>query len=167
MLDRKSVLKRERPDSSEKVDVGECGAGKIRTLSSVMSRNLRMVGEHASVGDALKLMRENSIRHVLVVEEGTNCLKGVLSDRDVRAILSPFVGTSQAEDRDNATLGIQVNGIMKRPALVAKPDDSLRKAAELMLQKRVGCIPVVDDNNRPVGIVTTKDLLRELLNFLP
>jgi CBS domain-containing protein len=55
---------------------------------------------------------------------------------------------------------------MKKPPFVAKGDEPLRRAVEIVLQKKVGCVPVVDSQGKPVGIVTTDDLLREMLNVL-
>jgi acetoin utilization protein AcuB len=155
-----------RVNSSEKVSPASTAPNSQRTLSHVMSKNLRLVNEDFNVGQARKLMIEHHIRHILVVHQGTGALQGVLSDRDVRAIVSPFVGTPEATERDNATLNVRVGLIMKKPPFVAKGDEPLRRAVEIVLQKKVGCVPVVDSQGKPVGIVTTDDLLREMLNVL-
>lgn len=153
------------PNSSE-IKRSQENSSPKRLLRDIMSKNLRTTSEDTPVGTVRKQMRDHGIRHVLVVDTGSGVLKGVLSDRDVRAILSPFVGTPQATERDEATLAVKVGGIMKQPPFVAHGDESIRKAVELVLQKKVGCIPVVDDGGKPVGIITTDDLLRVMLSML-
>lgn len=166
MLVKKSDDQKALPNSSEKTAGDDSVTGKSRVLRDVMSKNLRVTNEDASIGQARKIMRESQIRHLLVIDVGSGALKGVLSDRDVRAILSPFVGTPEANERDDATVGVKVGRIMKQPPFVAKGDEPVRKAVEIMLQKKVGCVPVLDSQDKPVGIVTTDDLLREMLNLL-
>jgi acetoin utilization protein AcuB len=156
-----------RTNSSEKIEAAKPLMGKVRLLQDIMSKNLRTIHEDATVAQVRKTMVEHHIRHILVVESGSNVLKGILSDRDVRAIVSPFVGTPEATERDNATMMVKVRGIMKKSPYVAKADDSVRKAVEIMLQKRVGCVPIVDSSNKPVGVVSSDDVLREMLNLLP
>ncbi len=167
MTTKQSVNMKSRVNSSEKMAGPVAGVGRARTLNDIMSKNLRTTTEDATVGQVRKIMLENHIRHMLVVENGTNVLKGILSDRDVRAIVSPFVGTPQATERDNATLMVKAKGIMKQPPFVANGDEPVRKAVEIMLQKRVSCVPIVDTSNKPLGVVSSDDLLREMLNLLP
>jgi acetoin utilization protein AcuB len=75
--------------------------------------------------------------------------------------LSPFVGKAMTERaQDLATLQRRVHQIMTRKLVSTGADASVVRAAELMLEHHISCLPVVNGAGRPVGIVTWRDLLR-------
>jgi CBS domain-containing protein len=87
-------------------------------------------------------------------------LVGLVTDRDLRCLINPRVGTISENNSDRESLKRPVHLVMVREPVVACPENSLSEAAELMLANRVGCLPVVDEELHVVGIVTTTDLLR-------
>lgn len=111
--------------------------------------------------EAVKEIFENlHFHHVLVVEEGH--LFGVLSDRDLLKALSPHIGTASETPRDRATLSKPVHQVMTRKPFTLPKATPVGEAATLLLQNKVSCIPVVDDDGKPIGIVTWRDLLKAL-----
>jgi CBS domain-containing protein len=90
----------------------------------------------------------------------------MISDRDIKKYVSPFAGASSATDRDKATLKIEVQKVMTKTLVTLKPDDKVKQAAEVMLQKHINGVPVVDADGKGVGIVTSTDLLRLLISML-
>ena len=56
---------------------------------------------------------------------------------------------------------------MTKDVATASPATTLKQAGELMLQRRIGCLPVVNDKNVLVGIITTSDLLKVAISLLP
>lgn len=98
--------------------------------------------------------------HLLVVENGR--LQGVVSDRDLLRALSPFIGTLAETNRDINTLERRVHQIMTRKLVTLTPEASVRDAIDVFLTHGISCLPVVDAQNRPVGIVTWRDVLRAL-----
>jgi acetoin utilization protein AcuB len=99
--------------------------------------------------------------HLLVIDEHKK-LSGVLSDRDLLRALSPYVGSAAETTRDLATLNKRVHQIMTRHPVTLRPHSGVAEAVNLLLKNRISCIPIVDDDFKPVGIVSWRDLLRAL-----
>lgn len=115
--------------------------------------------ETERVRDAVELMRAFDVRHVLVVgERGT--LVGMVSDRDVRAVCVPCIVEDAAAGTVQRALDARVVDVMSSDVLSANPDDDVRDLIDLMVESRVGAVPIVDDDERLVGIVSYVDILR-------
>lgn len=103
------------------------------------------------------LMRHRRIRHLPVLEDGR--LVGIITDRDVRTV-DPSPATSLgAGERHYLFERLTVRAVMTRPVLTVTPRDSLAEAVRLMLENRIGCLPVLE-GQRLVGILTGVDVLR-------
>jgi acetoin utilization protein AcuB len=100
-----------------------------------------------------------NFHHLLVVDEHKK-LSGVVSDRDLLRALSPYVGSVAETARDLATLNKRVHQIMTRHPITLRPHSSVGDAIHLLLAHRISCIPIVDDEFNPVGIVSWRDLLK-------
>ena len=128
----------------------------------VMSNDPLTVSPSDTVGKAEELMYENHYRQLPVVDDKQ--LIGIVSDRDIRSFLAQpsFV---EPEKRARA-LRTKVNEIMTAKPLTVSPEDDLREALELLIEEKIGGIPVVDETEGLVGIVTYVDVLRFFLNRL-
>lgn len=130
------------------------------TVQSIMSTRLVTI----EMDDKLKVVREifdaMNFHHLLVVDEGQ--LVGVVSDRDLLRALSPFLGSVVEAERDAATLNRRVHQIMTRHPITLGPQATLADAAALFLTHNISCIPIVDAEFRPVGIISWRDVLRSL-----
>ena len=93
-----------------------------------------------------------------MVEEGK--LYGVVSDRDLLKSISPFIGTVQATAHDKFTLNKRVHQIMSRKPISLTPSADVYEAISLFNQHNISCIPIVNENDSPVGIVSWRDILR-------
>jgi CBS domain-containing protein len=103
------------------------------------------------------LMRHRRIRHLPVLEDGR--LVGIITDRDVRTV-DPSPATSLGPgERHYLFERLTVRAVMTRPVITVTPRDSLAEAVRLMLENRIGCLPVLEDQ-RLVGILTGVDVLR-------
>ena len=136
-------------------------ANSIKVID-VMSKDPLTVSPSDTVGKAEDLMYENHYRQLPVVENKQ--LIGIVSDRDIRSFLaqSSFL---EPEERARA-LTTKVTNIMTSKPLTVSPDDDLREAVELLIEEKIGGIPVMDESQGLVGIVTYVDVLRFLLNEL-
>jgi acetoin utilization protein AcuB len=103
-----------------------------------------------------------SFHHLLVVDQHKK-LSGIVSDRDLLRALSPYVGSAAETARDLATLNKRVHQIMTRHPITLQPQSGIAEAVNLLLAHRISCIPIVDDDFRPVGIVSWRDLLKALV----
>lgn len=135
-------------------------------VGDLMTRNLRTLTADATVADAMALMKENRVRHIPVVDVYSQRLLGIVSDRDIKRIVSPFVGTVRETRQDRKTIEMLLEHVMAKKLTTVSPDASLREAVEKILQKGVSCLPVVDDTGKLLGIITSSDLLRQMLTLL-
>jgi CBS domain-containing protein len=97
------------------------------------------------------------IRHLPVLDEGR--VVGVVSQRDLfRSALAVALGYGE---RAQKTLlkTLPVKEVMSEPAITIAPDATIQEATRLMLEHKIGCLPVVEGHTL-VGIVTETDLLR-------
>jgi len=115
----------------------------------------RLVKDLMIADDVMRLSR---IRHLPVVEDDSDDLAGILSSRDLlQGALSRAVGYGErARQRLMGTL--VVKEVMTTDPVTIAPDASLREAARVMLDRKIGCLPVVEDG-RLVGLLTESDML--------
>jgi CBS domain-containing protein len=119
---------------------------KLVTISA--SERLSMVED---------IMRLGRVRHMPVVQAGK--LVGVVSERDLlRASLSVLSEHRDAERRMFLHV-VEISRVMSSPPIVISPDATIREAALLMADRKIGCLPVVD-GDRLIGMITETDVLR-------
>jgi acetoin utilization protein AcuB len=115
-----------------------------------------------TLDDTLRVVKhifENAkFHHLLVVENGK--LYGVISDRDLLKFISPFIGTVQETVHDKFTLSKKVHQIMSRKPITLKPSANIYEAISLFNQHNISCIPIVNEMDEPVGILSWRDILR-------
>src|SRR5215468_516235 len=128
----------------------------------VMTTDPLTVTPTETIGQADDLMNTNRIRQLPVVEGKE--LVGIVTDRDIRSFLSGSL-LEDPEARDKA-LNAKVSEIMTTEPITVSPEDDLEEAVELLIEEKVGGIPVVDKSAGLVGIVTYVDVLRCFLNRL-
>ncbi len=128
----------------------------------VMTQNPLTVTPSETVCQADELMGENRIRQLPVVEDGQ--LVGIVTDRDIRSYSSgSLLATTEAREK---ALSTKIQEIMTTEPITLSPDDDLVDAVELLIEEKMGGIPVVDEAEGLVGIVTYVDVLRCFFNRL-
>jgi acetoin utilization protein AcuB len=127
----------------------------------VMTKDPITIAPGETIGQADELMSENNIRQIPVVN-GRD-LVGIVTDRDIRSFLSSSLpGDPEARER---ALRATVRDVMTTAPIFVSPNDDLEEAVELLIEEKIGGIPVVEDEAEGlVGIVTYIDLLRCFLN---
>jgi acetoin utilization protein AcuB len=126
----------------------------------VMTKEPLTIAPGETIGQADELMSENNIRQIPVVN-GRD-LVGIVTDRDIRSFLSAsLLGDPEARER---ALRATVRDVMTTAPIFVSPNDDLEEAVELLIEEKIGGIPVVDESEGLVGIVTYIDLLRCFLN---
>lgn len=135
-------------------------------VSRSMARKVTTVDKAYSLLEAQKLMKEQQIRHLPVVD-GANTLVGIVTDRDIRSALPYGLAKGEGDNREREKYAhMKVVDVMTTDLLTISPNHTLQDAILLIEQKKVGAFPVVDDDNKLVGILSVRDLLRAFINVL-
>lgn len=133
-------------------------------LRQIMSREFVRVDMDTTLEEVRDLFNDRHFHHLLVTESGL--LRGIVSDRDLLRHISPFIGNTWAErTQDVNTLKKRVHQIMTRQVITASSQMTFCDAAALLVFHNISCLPIVTDEDRIVGIVTWKDLLRTACNL--
>ena len=131
-------------------------------VADVMTKHPLTMSPTETIGQADDLINTNRIRQLPVIQGKR--LVGIVTDRDIRSFLSSSLWeTPEARERALASV---VREIMTTAPITVSPDDDLQEAVELMIDEKMGGIPVVDEPEGLVGIVTYVDVLRCFLNRL-
>lgn len=119
----------------------------------IMSKNVSTAKSDASLQDVAKILRENDIGILPIVEDDTNKLIGLITDRDivVRAVAD---GKSVTET--------SVGEVMTTELFTAKPEDFAFEAVRTMGDKQVRRVPIVDEEGVLQGIVSMADVALEM-----
>ena len=123
----------------------------VKQLLQGKTRGLCTIGPDAHVFDALKMMAENDIGALLVVENDK--LIGIISERDyARKVM--LHGKSSRD--------IPVREIMTEPVICVQPDRTVDECMALMTDKRIRHLPVIE-NDKLIGVLSIGDLVKETI----
>ena len=129
-------------------------------VDKIMSKTIVTV----DMDDLLKTIKhifDNiSFHHLLVVEDET--LLGIISDRDLLKALSPNIDTIAETFRDIACLNKKAHQIMTRKPVTLGDNAEIHDAIEIFNKHNISCIPVIDNEKKPVGIISWRDILKTL-----
>jgi len=131
-------------------------------VANVMTTHPVSVTPEDSIHQVLEIMKEENIRQLPVTNEKE--LIGIITDRDIRSFLGGR-SLSYFEEQEVA-MKTEVATVMTDKPITLSPDDDLREAVELLLEEKVGGIPVVDPDVVLMGIITNVDVLRCFLEQL-
>jgi len=118
------------------------------------------VGPDTPVLDARHMMLKERIRHLLVTDNDR--LAGIVTDRDIRLNLPSQATSLSVWEINHLLTKLTVSKVMTRAVITVGPDRDLRDAAQLMLEHRIGALPVMDVG-RLIGIITETDMLRAIV----
>lgn len=129
-----------------------------------MTTNVITVTQETSLLKAGKLMRDHNIRRLPVVD-ASGKLVGIISDRDVRDASPSKATTLDMYEMHYLLAELKVGAIMTPQPITVKPVDTVEKAAMIMLDKRIGGLPVLDDKGDLCGIIADHDVFKALVNI--
>lgn len=126
-------------------------------IKDIMTEEVMTVHMDDTLLTVHTIFKKLGFHHVLVVENRK--LMGVISDRDVLRWVSPHLDTRAETTSDITALRKPVHQVMTRKPVTVAADITIPYAGNLMLEKHVSCLPVVNDSEHPIGIVSWRDLL--------
>ena len=132
-----------------------------------MQKNPVTMSPAMSLFEAQEMMRLKKIHQIPIVsEEGK--LAGILSDRDIRASVLPvgLIPGFTAEEAEKFLKNMPVEKVMKRNVYVATLTDTLEDAIGMLYNFNINALPVVNDDNRVVGIISRTDILEAFIETI-
>ena len=127
----------------------------------LMTENPVAVFATSTVSEAVQIFQALDIRHLPVVNEQRE-LVGMLSDRDLRGLALPHLIDSEWIGTIQTALDARVSSVMSGGALCVDKEADVTEIVDLIVDQKIGAVPVVDADNRLVGIVSYVDLLKRL-----
>ena len=109
------------------------------------------------LSEVKEILAVNKFEHLVIIEEGK--LMGVLSERELLLAISPYVNSNVYTTRDLATLNQRVGQIVERHPLYLDDQSEVEDAIDMFDKNHISCIPIVDADFVPVGIVTRSDVI--------
>ncbi|MFO7708674.1 MAG: CBS domain-containing protein, partial [Desulfobacterales bacterium] len=135
-------------------------------IERYITRKVITVGPRESLIKAKVLMASHCIRHLPVVDENHR-LVGIISDRDLRSALPMQVRECIGNPRDvSPCVAIKAEDIMTRNPLTISPDQTLQDVLVRFRDEKVGAFPVLDQEERLVGILSDRDMLNGFIQLL-
>ena len=126
-----------------------------------MSKPVITAEKNDSMQRAVTLMKENRIRLLPVIDKGKLC--GILSDRDLKRASASDATSLDVHELLYLISKIKVAGIMTRNVVTVHQDWTVEEAANLMLERKISGVPVVDDTDHLCGVITQTDLFKATL----
>ena len=127
------------------------------TVEAIMSKPPIVVHKNDSVQDAAKLMFNNRIGSVLVVDDDGKLI-GIVTERDLVYLVS--LGKSHLAGE------YPIWQLMTENPVTGKPTDTIDEALVRMKEINVRHLPIVDEEGRPVGIISIRDVIDYILRAI-
>jgi CBS domain-containing membrane protein len=127
-------------------------------VNELMTSEIFTLRESDTLKTARSMMSLARIRHIPIVNDDFEFI-GLVTHRDILGATISIFADVDKKTRDEIDSGIPVSEIMRTDVTVISPDTGLKDAAEILLNHKYGCLPVVKDAHL-VGILTEADFLR-------
>ena len=134
-------------------------------VEDLMTSKVFTVEQNDLIDRVFFLIHYEKVRHLPVVEKGK--VIGIVSDRDMYKAMGPKSNSSAIEassHSDGSTelhvIPKKVQNIMRRGVLTVHPETYASEAAAIMADNKLGALPVVNKDNKLVGIISSTDILR-------
>ena len=146
-------------------------------VKEVMSKPAFVVGADTTLEVVAKMMLDNSIGGLPVVDDDGKVI-GIVTESDFSAkehaipfsriyapqLFGEWMSKEGIEKAYQAARSITVDKVMTKSVVTVREDDNMAVAVNKMLEHRVHRLPVVDENNVPIGVVSRRDLLKLVVN---
>jgi CBS domain-containing protein len=127
------------------------------TVRLLMSQDPATLGRNETLDLAESIMNLGRIRHMPVVDDGK--IVGIVSQRDLfRSALITALGFGR-KTTSALIKTIKIKEVMTEHVITISPEATVKEAARVMIDKKIGCLPVVEDQ-KLIGLLTETDILR-------
>jgi CBS domain-containing protein len=130
------------------------------TVRLLMSQDPATLGRNETLDLAESIMNLGRIRHMPVVDDGK--IVGIVSQRDLfRSALITALGFGR-KTTSALIKTIKIKEVMTEHVITISPEATVKEAARVMIDKKIGCLPVVEDQ-KLIGLLTETDILRYVM----
>jgi CBS domain-containing protein len=129
-------------------------------IKEVMNKEIHAVSPEDRVVHARRILLDNDIGRIPVVNEGK--VVGVIADREIAFAFAKIKKSFSMGQQHHQIRELLVKDVMKKNVITVPGDVTVKDTADLMIKQGVGCIPIVDKNEKIRGMVTRTDLLKKL-----
>ncbi len=126
-----------------------------------MSKDVITIDENESLQKAEKVLKENQIRILPVMKNGT--LVGVITDRDVKRASASDATTLDAHELHYLLSKLKIKEIMTKDPITVPDNYTVEEVASILLEHKISGVPVVNEDGKLVGIITKTDLFKLIL----
>ena len=134
------------------------------TVSTIMTPNVITVNEKQTLREASKFMYQHNIGGLIVLMDTSNNENveidkpiGIITERDIARLVA---------FSSNLSTDTVISEVMSKPLITINQNSSIKEVTDLMQKNDIRRLPIVDNTGKLVGIITAKDILRSLLEFL-
>jgi len=134
------------------------------TVSSIMTPNVITVNEKQTLREGSKVMYQHNIGGLIVLMDPSNNDTaeidkpiGIITERDIARLVA---------FSSNLSTDTAISEVMSKPLITINQNSSIKEVTDLMQQNDIRRLPIVDNKGKLVGIITAKDILRSLMEFL-
>ena len=138
-------------------------------ILAIASKNIVTLPPTTNIMGAVKTMLKYGFRRVPIADAGTNRLVGIITSLDIVDFLGGGLRHNIVKNRYKGNLAAAINEdvreIMKKDVVSLGVNDNISSAIKTMIEKNIGGIPIVDDDNVVVGIVSERDFVRTVADI--
>ena len=134
------------------------------TVSTIMTPNVITVNEKQTLREGSKFMYQHNIGGLVVLMDTSNNETaeidkpiGIITERDIARLVA---------FSSNLSTDTAISEVMSKPLITINQNSSIKEVTDLMQQNDIRRLPIVDNKGKLVGIITAKDILRSLMEFL-
>jgi len=130
-------------------------------IEEIMSTNITSVDLYERLVVVRQLFIKHKFHHLMVTNDKGE-LVGVISERDYLKATNSNIELPTANDKDLAMLNKRVHQVISKELVAIKQFTSFNEAIKIFHDTKVSCLPIINSNNKPVGIITWRDIINWL-----
>ncbi len=129
-----------------------------------MTKVVVTVTPETSMMKASKIMKEKGVRRLPVLDS-SNRVVGIVSDRDIKEASPSKATTLDMHELYYLLSEVKVKNIMTPDPVVVRADQTVETVALLLVERHIGGVPVVDEDNKIIGIISDSDLFKIMIQI--
>jgi acetoin utilization protein AcuB len=139
--------------------------GRTMKVEELMTKVVKVVKTDQSLLEIRELMLNNNLRRIPVVDKEGH-LKGIVTDGDVSRATPSDASTLDRYEANYILGKLKAQDLMTKAVITVKAEDGVETAAYLMYKNKIGALPVINDKNEIVGIISDTDIFKAFVDLL-